>query len=60
MDNKSSDNRASAWMAVMFVVFYLMAVIIVNEILNTENFRNKLPHINTSVVGSRWIFYEQK
>lgn len=58
MDKENSNNRASVWITFMFVLFYLMAVIFVNEILNTENFRNKLPHINTSVVGSRWIFYE--
>jgi hypothetical protein len=60
MDNKSSNNRVSVWMAVLFVVFYMLAVIAVNEILNTENFRNKLPHINSNVVGSRWVFYEQR
>lgn len=60
MDNKSSDNRTSAMLAVMFLIFYLLAVIIVNEIISTENFRNKLPHINTYVVGSRWVFDEQK
>ncbi len=60
MDNKSSKNRTSAWIAVMFVVFYLLAVITVNEVLSAEYFRNKLSHLNSYVVGSRWVFYEQK
>jgi hypothetical protein len=60
MDNKSSKDRASGLVAVLFVVFYLLAVILVDEILNTENFRDKLPHINTCVVGSRWVFDEQE
>jgi len=60
MNNKSSNNRASAWIAVMFIVFYLLAIITVNEIINSENFGYKLPHINSYVIGSRWIFYEQK
>lgn len=60
MDNKSSNNRASVWIAVMFIVFYLLAIITVNEIINSENFGYKLPRINSYVIGSRWIFYEQK
>jgi hypothetical protein len=60
MDNKSLNNRASGLAAVLFVFFYLLAVIIVHEIINTENFKNKLPHINTYVVGSRWVFDEQR
>ena len=60
MNNKSSNNRASVWIAVMFIVFYLLAIITVNEIINSENFGYKLPRINSYVIGSRWIFYEQK
>ena len=60
MDNKSSNNRASVLIAVMFIVFYLLAIITVNEIINSENFGYKLPRINSYVIGSRWIFYEQK
>jgi len=60
MDNDSTKNRTSAWLAVMFVVLYLLAIITVNVIINSENFGYKLPHINSYVIGSRWIFYGQK
>jgi hypothetical protein len=60
MDNDSSNNRTSAWLAVMFVVFYLLAIITVNVIINSENFGYRLPRINSYVIGSRWIFYGQK
>jgi hypothetical protein len=60
MDSKNSKDRIPAWTAVLFVVLYLTAFIIVNEIVYSDNFGYKLPRINSEVVGARWVYYQQK
>ena len=59
MVSKSSKDRIPGWTAVLFVVLYLLAFIIVNEIVYSDNFGYKLPRINSDIVGSRWVYYEQ-
>jgi hypothetical protein len=60
MDSKSFRDRTPTWTAVLFVVLYLTAFFIVNEIVYSDNFGYKLPRINSEVVGARWVYFEQE
>jgi len=59
MDSKDSKDRIPSWTAVLFVLLYLAAFIIVNEIVYSDNFGYKLPRINSEVVGSRWVYFKK-
>ena len=58
--NKTNSNKKTIAIVSIFVMFYLFTVFIINDVLITDNLRHKLIHIDSKVVGSRWVFYEQK
>lgn len=59
METKNLNNGHSAWLAALFFVLYLIAIITINEIIKTESFGYKLPHMNSNVVGSKWIYFKE-
>jgi hypothetical protein len=53
-----SKKRTAIILTVIILIFYLFAVFIVVNVLDTDNLRHKLIHIDSKIVGSRWVYYE--
>jgi len=60
MSNSKSNNITTVIITIILLLFFSIAVFIVTNVLSADPLKNKLIHIDSKVVGSRWVFYEQK
>ena len=60
MNYSNVNKKKSIILIIIIAIFYFFTVFIATNVLNTNTLTHKLIHINSKVVGSRWVYQSHK